>query len=395
MVRLTVQGDLYIHRLVNVPGSRRSGLGDIRRFERNYVRSWNRKYCTEGISRGVSRGSVLHAAVKAPPPETYSDIADSAWIKNKEEYMEMYEKSIRDPAKFWKELAVENFYWEKEPDDNHVQWNFDINNGPISSAWFLGGRTNICYNALDRHVAAGYGDELAFIFEGNDRGRDGSMTFAQVLEEVCRVANWLKSHGVRKGDSVAIYMPMICELPIAMLACARIGAVHSVVFGGFSAEALASRLEDCNAAVLITASGVRRGPKLIDLKSISDAGCKIAADRGHHVGKVLTFGNEDYGSFEDIHLVAGRDVIWQDVIPSQSTECPVEWMDAEDPLFLLYTSGSTGKPKGVLHTTAGYMVAAATTTKYTFAMQPGDVFWCTADCGWITGHSYCESSLFE
>lgn len=341
--------------------------------------------------RAVARRSRVAATPQAPSPEIYSGVADDTWVKNKEEYMQMYRMSVEDPTTFWRDLAVKDFYWEVSPNEDHVTWNFDLDVGPIQSQWFVGGKTNVCYNALDRHVQSGHGDQIAFLFEGNDPGRESSMTYAEVLARVSQVANWLRSQGVEKGDAVAIYMPMVCELPIAMLACARIGAVHSVVFGGFSAEALASRLEDCEAKVLITASGVKRGSKGIDLKAIVDAGCEISSSRGHEVKKVLVYGNDDFAPLSQMHVVAGRDVLWQDVVASQSTECAVQWMEAEDPLFLLYTSGSTGKPKGVLHTTAGYMVAAATTTKYTFAMQPGDVFWCTADCGWITGHSYCES----
>lgn len=238
-------------------------------------------------------------------------------------------------------------------------------------------------------MEAGHGDQPAFLFEGNELGRDGVMTYQETLDEVSRTANWLRSVGVKKGDAVAIYMPMIIELPIAMLACARIGAVHSVVFGGFSADALADRIADCKANVLITASGVSRATKKIDLKGIADAALITSASRhSHTVSHVLVYHNDDYSERKSIALDGGRDIIWQDAIPLQPKQCPVEWVDSEHPLFLLYTSGSTGKPKGVLHTTAGYMVGAATTTKYTFALQPGDVFWCTADCGWITGHSY-------
>lgn len=317
--------------------------------------------------------------------EGYANVSKSAFVKNVDEYQALYDRSIKDPNGFWRDLAVQNFYWETLPNEDHMSFNFDVRNGPIFSTWFDGGRTNVCYNALDRHVQEGNGDRKCLIFEGNDVGRTYSMTYGEVLDEVSRVSNWLRSVGVGKGDTVALYMPMVCELPIAMLACARIGAVHSVVFGGFSADALASRMVDCKAKVLITSTAVMRGKKAINLGSIAKHGLEIAAKEGHVVPNVLIHHNTDPSL--DVAPVDG-DIVWQDVIPKQSAQAEVEWMDAEDPLFLLYTSGSTGKPKGVLHTTAGYMVYAATTSKYSFAMQPGDVFWCTADCGWITGHSY-------
>ena len=297
----------------------------------------------------------------------------------------MYARSVQQPAEFWREIALENFHWETPPAEDHFSYNFDMNKGPIHSTWFQGGRTNICYNALDRHVLAGHGDQICFLFEGNDPANHGEMTYKQVLDETCRVANWLLSQGVKKGDAVAIYMPMVSELPIAMLACARIGAVHSVVFGGFSAEALADRIQDCESRVIITASGVMRATKKIDLKSIADAACKTCASRGFQVESALVYHNHDAGSRDSMVLVSGRDVVWQDVIPTQSSDAAVQWVDAEHPLFLLYTSGSTGKPKGVVHSTGGFMVYTATTAKYSFAMQAGDRFWCTADCGWITG----------
>jgi len=334
----------------------------------------------------------ITASQKAPPAHIdqagYDRAAATAHITNLESYEAMYRYSVEQPAQFWRELALENFYWETAPSDDHFSYNFDVKQGPIYSSWFHGGRTNITYNALDRHVTAGHGDQDCFLFEGNDPGRDGKMTYKQVLDEVCRVSNWLKSQSIKKGDAVAIYAPMVCELPIAMLACARIGAVHSVVFGGFSAEALADRIEDCKARVVITASGVMRATKKIDLKGIVDAACAACASRGFQVESCLVYANDDAGPRESCAMVSGRDTFWQDVIPTQSTACPVEWVESEHPLFLLYTSGSTGKPKGVVHTTGGYMVYSATTTKYSFAMQPGDIYWCTADCGWITGHSY-------
>jgi acetyl-CoA synthetase len=260
--------------------------------------------------------------------------------------------------------------------------------GPIRAEFFKGATTNVCHNALDRHVLAGKGDVDCFLWEGNDLDRDKRLTYKQVLDEVCRLANWLRAQGIKKGDAVSVYMPMLCELPIAMLACARIGAVHSVVFGGFSAEALAQRVEDCKARVLITCSGVKRGEKRIGLKSIADEAVALCAGRGHAVSRVLVCENDNGLPKADTPFTPERDAWWQDEVAQQPATAEVEWVEAEHPLFLLYTSGSTGKPKGVLHTTGGYMVNSALTTRHAFCLKPGDVFWCTADCGWITGHSY-------
>lgn len=318
-------------------------------------------------------------------PETYPHF--TPFVENKKQYEEMYNRSIQDPNGFWSDIAKE-FYWEKQWDEEHISWNFDVRKGPISVEFFKGGMTNICYNALDRHVKAGNGDRVCFLWEGNDLDQDKKMTYKEVLDEVCQLANYLRSLGVKKGDAVSIYMPMVCELPIAMLACARIGAVHSVVFGGFSAEALAGRMEDCKAKVLITASGVMRGNKKIDLKSIADTAHDMCAKAGHVVPTVVVYENDRAVPKAACPFKEGRDVWYDEAVSSQPKECPVEWVEAEHPLFLLYTSGSTGKPKGVVHCTGGYMIGAHTTTKYVFNLSPGDVYWCTADCGWITGHTY-------
>ncbi|BFI33724.1 hypothetical protein AXG93_1793s1250 [Marchantia polymorpha subsp. ruderalis] len=322
--------------------------------------------------------------------EANEEFRKNALVSSTEKYEEMYKQSVEDPDTFWSEIASQ-FHWEKKWDvtDGKVHTeNFDVRKGPIKVEWFKGGKTNICYNALDRHVEAGRANDVAMFWEGNEPGYDSSVTFGNLLDLVSQVSNYLRSVGVKKGDAVVIYMPMLVELPVAMLACARIGAIHSVVFAGFSADSLAQRILDCKPKVVLTANGVMRGTKFINLKTIVDDALKQAKQEGYTVETSVVFANEVATKKEETAWVEGRDIWWQDVIPSQSTKSEVEWVDAEDPLFLLYTSGSTGKPKGVLHSTGGYMVYTATTFKHAFDYRPGEVYWCTADCGWITGHSY-------
>ena len=237
-------------------------------------------------------------------------------------------------------------------------------------------------------MEAGLGDRVALHWEGNDVGDDASYTYSQLLERVSQLANYLVSLGVGKGDRVVIYLPMRVELPVAMLACARLGAIHSVVFGGFSADALAQRIVDSHPKAVITVTAVKRGAKPITLKPIVDDALRLAAAQGVAVPVCLVAENPGAMANAEAKWTEGRDVWWSSVVPQQAKTCPVTWVDAEDPLFMLYTSGSTGKPKGVVHTTGGYMVYSATTFKYVFDYRPGDVYWCTADCGWITGHSY-------
>ncbi|WMV37110.1 hypothetical protein MTR67_030495 [Solanum verrucosum] len=315
------------------------------------------------------------------------EFSKQAHVSSIQKYAEMYGRSVEDPAGFWSDIASE-FYWKQKWGQPVYTDNLDIRNGKIDIQWFKGGKTNICYNCLDRNIDTGNGDKVAILWEGNDLGRDATLTYTQLLARVCQLANYLKSIGVGKGDAVIIYLPMLMELPIAMLACARIGAIHSVVFAGFSAESLAQRIVDCKPKIVITCSAVKRGAKTIFLKDIVDDALTQSAQNSVKIDVCLTFENESALQKQMTKWVEGRDIWWQDVVPKYPVTCDVEWVDAEDPLFLLYTSGSTGKPKGVLHTTGGYMVYTATTFKYAFDYKPKDIYWCTADCGWITGHSY-------
>ncbi|XP_059613931.1 acetyl-coenzyme A synthetase [Phlebotomus argentipes] len=322
-------------------------------------------------------------------------ISRSAYVSSMEQYRELHKQSLDNPAQFWGNIAKQ-FHWETAADPaKFCQYNFDISNGPVSIKWMEGASTNICYNLLDRNVKNGHGDSIAYYWEGNHPDDYSRLTYRKLLEEVCRFANVLKEHGVRKGDRVSIYMPMVLELPVAMLACARIGAVHSIVFAGFSPDSLAERMNDCKAKVLITADGAWRGEKALPLKALCDEALEKCETLGHRVEACIvvahmnrvTAGKE--GS-EDINIPWNddRDFWWHQEMENHEPACYPEWMEAEDPLFMLYTSGSTGKPKGVLHTTAGYLLYASTTLKLVFDYKPGDIYWCTADIGWITGHTY-------
>jgi acetyl-CoA synthetase len=302
-------------------------------------------------------------------------VASHAWIDEKK-YQEMYARSIEDPDGFWAEQAQEFVTWSK-PWTKVSDWSYDANNLHIK--WFIGGKLNVAYNCLDRHLAK-RGNQTAIIWEGDDPREDRKFTYRELYEEVCRFANALKGRGVKKGDRVCIYMPMIPEAVVAMLACARIGAVHSVVFGGFSPESLKDRILDSDCRVVVTADEGVRGGRKVPLKHNTDVAL-ASCPNVHTVVVVRHTG-------ADVPWKNGRDLVCQEALARASTDCPAEEMDAEDPLFILYTSGSTGKPKGVLHTTGGYLVFAAMTHKYTFDYHDGDVFWCTADVGWVTGHTY-------
>jgi len=298
----------------------------------------------------------------------------------------IYAEALKDPVAFWEGWA-EKLEWF-EPWNKTLEWDRPF------AKWFLGGKLNACHNCVDRHVAAGLGDRTAIIWEG-EPGDVRHVTYSELLKEICQLANALKELGVKKGDRVCIYMPMVPELAAAMLACARIGAAHSVVFGGFSADSMHERINDAGAVAVITADGGWRRHHIIELKHIVDEAMEMGCPT---IEKVLVLdrvgnpGKDTNGWITPEHQqgtwVEGRDVRWSDIVPRQSTDCPCEPMDSEDLLFILYTSGSTGHPKGIMHSTGGYMTGVTATTKWVFDLKESDIFWCTADCGWVTGHSY-------
>jgi len=296
-----------------------------------------------------------------------------AWL-DEAKYKEMYAASINEPEKFWGEQA-KRLHWFK-PFTKVKNTSFD---GNVSIKWFEDGTTNICYNAVDRHLEK-RGDQVAIIWEGDEPTDDKKVTYKELHAEVCRWANVLKAQGAKKGDRITIYMPMILEAAYAMLACARIGAVHSVVFGGFSPDSLAGRIEDCASNIIVTADEGIRGGRKIPLKANTDAAC----DKAGGVSSVIVVKRTNAA----VEMKAGRDHYFDDLAKTVPADCPCEEMNAEDPLFILYTSGSTGKPKGVLHTTGGYSLYTAMTHQYVFDYHDGDIYWCTADVGWVTGHSY-------
>jgi len=302
-----------------------------------------------------------------------------ALLASRREYESLHRRSIEAPESFWAEFA-EDFFWFKKwervlhcPDPRAF----------YRSTWFDGGQTNLCYNALDRHLPE-RAEKTALIWEGNEPSESKRYSYAELHREVCRLANALKALGVKKGDRVAIYLGMVPELAMSLLACARLGAIHNVIFGGFSAESLKERMMDCGARYALTADGLYRGGKTVALKPTMDQAIEACAQGGHRVEKCLVLRRTG----QEISMEAGRDIEWAGFVAGQSEACEAEPLESETPLFLLYTSGSTGKPKGVMHATAGYMVYVAATFKYAFNYQEEDVFWCTADIGWVTGHSY-------
>jgi acetyl-CoA synthetase len=301
--------------------------------------------------------------------------AKSAWL-DEAAYQKMYDRSVKDPSGFWGEMG-RRLDWIK-PYTKVKNTSFDTNN--VSIKWYEDGTLNVCANCVDRHLAT-RADQVAIIWEGDDPTQDETITYRQLHERVSKFANVMKAHGVKKGDRVTIYLPMIPEAAYAMLACARIGAVHSIVFGGFSPDALAGRIEDADSAFIITADEGLRGGKAVPLKKNADEALKKVPKGDHKVLVVRRTGGA-------VAMTAGRDFWLHEELVKVSANCPVEEMGAEDPLFILYTSGSTGKPKGVLHSTGGYLTYASITHQYVFDYHDGDIYWCTADVGWVTGHSY-------
>lgn len=301
-----------------------------------------------------------------------AEFSAASRIKSLDEYQQLYDTAAADPVAFWADQAREHLHWFK-PFTETLRWNTP------NAEWFVDGETNASYNCLDAHVAAGNGERTAILWEG-EPGDTRTISYKELLADVCQFANGLKSLGVGKGDVVSIYMPMTPELAVAMLACARIGAVHSVIFAGFSGEAIADRNNDAGAKIQLTSDGLYRRGKVLPLKETVDA----ALAKSTTVEKCVVLkrvGNE-------VDMQAGRDVWWHDVVADQSRDCPAEPLPSESPLFILYTSGSTGKPKGIRHTTAGYSLFAKRTFQWVFDHRQDDIYWCTADCGWITGHSY-------
>ena len=316
--------------------------------------------------------SILNEDRRFPPSAEFSQ---RARIKSLEEYQALYDRAQADPLKFWSELAEQELHWFQRW-DTVLDWS-----NPPFAQWFVNGKINLSYNCLDRHLDTDRRNKPAIVWEG-EPGDSKTLTYAELHQEVCKFANVLKSLGVKKGDGVGIYMPMIPEAAIAMLACARIGAPHSVVFGGFSAEALRDRLIDAEVKVVVTADGGWRKDAIVPLKPQVD---RALAEGTTAVEKVVVVKRTAQRCFDD-HVA--RDLWWHDLIKDVSADCPAEPLDSEEMLFILYTSGSTGKPKGVVHTTGGYNLYAHMTTQWIFDLQENDVYWCTADVGWITGHSY-------
>ncbi|NHI89264.1 MAG: acetate--CoA ligase [Candidatus Thorarchaeota archaeon] len=307
------------------------------------------------------------------PPKSF---VDKAYVKSHDERMKIWKESVENPDEFWLKATKELCYWKKEPTIG-FEWE-DIKD--IRFTWFKDGVTNMAYNCLDKHVEAGRGDQVALIWQGEPLEESKTYTYSELLSEVNKAANVLKNLGIKKGDRITMYLPMIPELAIIMLACVRIGAVHSIVFGGFSADSVKDRIIDCEGKLLVTADGYYRAGKVIPQK----AGADTAVADLDMVEKVLVVKRVGI----DVPWTEGRDVWYHEEYEKVDDKCDPEWMNAEDPLFILYTSGSTGKPKGVLHTTGGYMTYVTHTFKHIFDWHEGDVYWCTADIGWITGHSY-------
>ena len=324
------------------------------------------------MSEGKTIESVMEEERRFEPSPAFRE---KARIKSMHEYEKMYKESIEDPVKFWEGIAKKEIHWFS-PWKTAFHWNKE----EAIIKWFEGGKTNAAYNCLDRHVEGARKNKAAIIWQGEPEDEVRILTYQQLHREVCRFANVLKKYGVKKGDRISIYLPMIPELAISMLACARIGAIHSIVFGGFSSESLRDRIMDSECKILITSDGSYRSGKTVQLKQNAD----VSLEKGTTIEKVIVVKRTG----QPVNIVQGRDVWYHEEMKNSSDKCEPEHMDAEDPLFILYTSGSTGKPKGVLHTTGGYMTYVTSSFKYIFDYREEDTFWCTADIGWITGHSY-------
>jgi acetyl-CoA synthetase len=312
-----------------------------------------------------------------PVPEK---IKKTAYISGRKAYDDLWKKSVEKPEEFWAEIAGQQVEWFKKW-DKVMDYNFDIKKGPIFVKFFEGGKLNVSYNCLDKNLKT-RGNKVAIQWEGNEPGEAKAFTYKMLHEEVCKFANVLKANGIKKGDRVVLYMPMVPELAIAMLACTRIGAIHGIVFGGFSADALRDRIVNSGAKLLVVCDGTFRGSKAVPQKATADE----ALAQSPSIKTVIVV--KRVGDKIKCELTAGRDKWWHEEMAKVDAKCEPEWMDAEDPLFILYTSGSTGQPKGVMHTTGGYLVYASYTQKIVFDYHEEDVYWCTADIGWVTGHSY-------
>jgi len=327
--------------------------------------------------------SILNEERVFPPPKSFSA---RAHIRSMAQYRKLYRESIQRPESFWHRQAKAELVWFK-PWKKVLQWKLPY------AQWFVGGQLNVSYNCLDRHLGAPTANKAALIWEGEPAGagqvgEERTLTYQQLHREVCLFANVLKRHGIQPGDRVIIYLPMVPEAAVAMLACARIGAVHSVVFGGFSAQSVADRIFDCQAKLVITADGGFRRGGIIPLKKSVDEALLLKDAAGRQLAATVRNVIVLRRARNDIHIQEGRDLWWHRELEYVSADCPAEKLDSEAPLFILYTSGSTGKPKGILHTTGGYLLGAKLTTRLVFDLRDEDVYWCTADVGWVTGHSY-------
>ena len=331
----------------------------------------------------VNITSVLHEERVFPPPAEFSG---QAHIKSLAEYERLYRESVESPETFWDRMAKSELVWF-EPWQKVLEWREPF------AKWFVGGKLNVCHNCLDRHLGTPTANKAALIWEGEPAGpgkpgEERTLTYRQLHREVCLFANVLKKHGLKPGDRVILYLPMVPEAAIAMLACARIGAVHSVIFGGFSAHSVADRVFDSQARMIITADGGFRRGSVVALKKNVDEALTLKDAQGELLAKSIERVIVLRRCHNDVQFQEGRDFWWHQEIETVSAVCPAEPMDSEAPFFILYTSGSTGKPKGILHTTGGYLLGAKLTSKYVFDLRDTDVFWCTADVGWVTGHSY-------